>query len=228
MLSFALHRGWEPRVVEIATGGDVKGSLPEENGSDFVDMNYFRLLGKLQTFLQHDTSKLPTEYKDKFLDEGIQPIVPGNKNDARSFPSNLVRLEHPLLRDTSLHFHPEADFVWVSDEVDTSALVNLRRHYGAQLQSIQNIVIEEDVWDDVSQIFDILETLQSVRYMVIWLESYRFTAGERTATEEEYSQRAVELQQRHQPALDGRSNLLVEYVDLNGHVYGRFRTSYDI
>jgi hypothetical protein len=190
-------------------------------------MHYFRLLGKLETFLQHDTTKFGKEYKDKFLDEDIQPLIPERGNKAGAFPSNrIVRFEHSLLPDSGLHFYPEADFVWFSEEVESDALPGLRRHYGAQLDSIHNVIIEEGVWDNVSQILDILGTLQSTRYILVWLESHRFTAGVPATTEEEYTQRAVELQRRHRPALEGQGNLLVEYADLNGHIYGGFRTSH--
>lgn len=76
-------------------------------------MNYLRLLGTLQTFLQHDTAEVLEHCRDKALDQDAQSLVPKQGHEAGSlYRSQLIRLEHPLLADISLDFYPEVDFLW--------------------------------------------------------------------------------------------------------------------
>ncbi|KAG9252689.1 uncharacterized protein F5Z01DRAFT_638189 [Emericellopsis atlantica] len=159
----------------------------------------------------------------KLLDEDIQPLECSDIAGSMPRPE-IVRLEHPLFPNSALHFYPEVDFIWLSENVTPLAMTDLQRHYGSQLNNIQNIIVEEDVWDS-DDILEILSGLQNIRLIRVWLESYRFHPGSKPRTREHYMKRATKLQERDQSILEGRVDSLVVYVDSDDNIYGGFRVT---
>lgn len=180
-----------------------------------MPIGYIKLVGRLRTFLQSDTRSILAENDGKPLDPDIQPL---ECVDGSDFPGlEVLCLKHPMVERPALQFSPEDDFLWFSEAVTSSVMKGLGKDYGTQLEHIRNVIVEEHVWD--IETIGLLESLQGVRFILVWLESCKFLLGARHTTKEGYKKRAAQFEEIDRVAFQGRAHIVV-YSDLYGNVYG--------
>lgn len=217
----------EPRVIQVAqlSEDNARNSPHGWDESENDELYYLRVLCKLRTFLNYDTGLLLEGDRSPFeWDTSLADLGSGDGLGARS-GHQYVNLHHPQLENSDVYFDPKIDFLWLGDEAEIESVEELRDEYGAQLNCVRMVIVEEvGLWDDLGKALAVMMPFQGIRVVHVWLESHRFTLGESLTTHGDYLRQAKEFQARDQPALSGK-DWLVEYIDHDGNIYGRFSTT---
>lgn len=87
-----------------------------------------------------------------------------------------VYLQHPTHSEASIHFNPRKDVLWLcTDTVDEAdwILDSLRQSYGKVIDLLENVVIEEWCWREVSaprmaEVLDGFGAIRSVTLLLFW------------------------------------------------------------
>ena len=220
-MSMLFGTAYEPRVIQVANY-----TPPTDHAVDIeelVDLPYLRVLATLSTFLRHDRSEM---FDDNRRPLEQDPGPTGGEEGFQKICHRYINLQHPELSFSGFLLHYERDVLWLGHEADLEVLEDLSRDYGAQLNGIQNVLIEASEWDldDSDEPLKRLEYFGGLQRIYILLDSYRFLSGHPVRTRREYESKAAELQARDQEFLRGR-NWLIEYIDEEKNVYGGFLAS---
>ncbi|ROT35328.1 hypothetical protein SODALDRAFT_328650 [Sodiomyces alkalinus F11] len=103
-------------------------------------------------------------------------------------------LQHPMLPSAAFYLDPRSDVLCLPNEIEPEHLKEVQKHYGAQLDDIQMILVEElGQWEDTPSLAPLLPIFRGLGTVKVLLESYEFDSGwpdeddmEAPATEEEY------------------------------------------
>lgn len=123
---------------------------PEDSRSDGSDSSdgtcfeypYLRPTSRLSVWLEHDfSSRLMSE---KPFEECPNPVALRVCRESRILFLQRHRLiQHPMLIRAAFYLHPRTDILCLLRDVDREHLEEVQKHYGAQLEAFQIILVEE-------------------------------------------------------------------------------------